>query len=170
MFARDRDCLPTIRYLRPQTVRLIVPERTGPARGAAKADVCWTIVDMTTDQLRLLLESATGEAVPTLLSLLAAPGAKVDVRSEGPAIPTSELLMIYRRRAKHVKRIGLPTLGFDEAVEKLETTDHKRLTVALAQAQEGHPKCVAFLTEDGSRVVAALAVLGPPPADHNEAY
>jgi len=124
----------------------------------------WTMVDMTVDQLRKLLEATTGEAVPTLLSLLEEPGSTVEVASGDAATPTTQLLTIYRRRAKHVQKVGLPTLGFDEALKKLEVTPHERLTIALAQAKGGHPHCVAFLAEDLSVVVATLAVLAPRPA------
>lgn len=120
---------------------------------------------MSRERLRSLLSATQGEAVPTFLSLLDDPDATLHPDAEGHSNSTANLLTIYRRRAEHVRRIGLPTLGFDETVEKLEATGHESLTLALGTGQGGHPHCVAFLTRDLSEVVAALAVLGPPPQE-----
>lgn len=116
---------------------------------------------MTREHLRTLLSAAQGEAVPTFLSLLDDPGADVHPDSDDHWNSTANLLTIYRSRAEHVRRIGLPTLGFDETVGRLEATSHERLTLGLATGPGGHPSCIAFLAEDLSVVVAALAVLGP---------
>jgi len=118
---------------------------------------------MTRDHLRALLSAARGEAVPAFLSLLDDPDAEVHQYAEEHSNSTANLLTIYRRRAEHVRTIGLPTLGFDETVERLEATTHDRLTPAGGTARGGHPSCVAFIAEDLSEVVAAVAVLGPPP-------
>lgn len=118
---------------------------------------------MSREHLRSVLSAAQGEAVSTFLTLLDDPTADIHHASERHTNTAANLLTIYRRRADHLRRIGLPTLGFDETVERLETTSHERLALALGTGQGGHPSCVAFLAEDLSEVVAALAVLGPPP-------
>lgn len=118
---------------------------------------------MTPERLRSLLSASRGEAVPAFLSLLDDPGTTLHIDAEEHSSPTAILLTIYRRRGDHVRRIGLPTLGFDETVEKLEATGHEQLTAALGTGPGGHPSCIAFLSPDLSEVVAAVAVLGPPP-------
>lgn len=120
---------------------------------------------MDRDRLRTLLLAAQGEAVPIFLSLIEDPRASIHPDSEQRSNATDNILAIYRRRAEHVRNIGLSTLGFDETVEKLEATAHERLTLALASAEVGYPSCVAFMTQDLSEVVAALAVLGPPSSE-----
>jgi hypothetical protein len=117
---------------------------------------------MTRDRLRRLLSATDGEAVPLFTSLLDDSGSNFDAEAERISNSTANLLTIYRRRAEHARRIGLPTLGFDETVVNLESTRHERLRLALGTGPGGHPSCVAFLADDLSEVVAVLAVLGPP--------
>jgi len=82
----------------------------------------------------------------------------------GAQVATADLLTIYRRRASHVRDIGLPTLGFDETVERLEATPHATLRLASVEPGRGYPRCVISLAPDQPAVVAALAVTGPMPA------
>lgn len=128
---------------------------------AADPDVAVHNVGMERARLRSLLLNAQGEAVPTFLSLLDDPETDVPSDADQHSNATANLLTIYRRRAEHVRAIGLPTIGFEETVDRLEATSHERLTVGLGSGQGGHPWCVAFLTEDLSEVIAVLAVLGP---------
>lgn len=79
-------------------------------------------------------------------------------------VPTSELVAMYRRRAGHVEDIGLPTLGFREAVQRMAVTPHTALRLAGFEGESGYAKCVVFLAPDEPDVVAVLAVLGPPPS------
>ena len=65
----------------------------------------------------------------------------------------------YRRRASHVQDSGLPTLGFREAVRRLQETPHTSLRLAGVKGATGYPACVVFLAPDEAAVVAALAVL-----------
>ncbi len=117
---------------------------------------------MTRDRLRCLLSATDGEAVALFTSRLDDSGSNFDAEAERTSNSTANLLTIYRRRTEHVRRIGLPTLVFDETVANLESTRHERLRLALCKGPGGHPSCVAFLADDRSDVVAVLAVLGPP--------
>lgn len=119
---------------------------------------------MTPDDLRRALTDAHGQAVATCLAALDKPEASVHTDwADMDPVATSNLLTIYRRRAGHVEDIGLPTLGFREAVQRLEETPHTSLRLAGVEGATGYPACVVFLAPDEAAVVAALAVLGPMP-------
>ena len=120
---------------------------------------------VTRDRLRRLLSATDGEAVPLFTSLLDDSASSIDAAEGRTSVSTANLHAIYRRRAEHVRRIGLPTLGFDETVLNLESTQHERLRLAVGTGRDGHPTCVAFLADDLSEVVAVLAVLGPRPQE-----
>ena len=100
-----------------------------------------------------------GEGAETFLLVLDDPAGDFHDDGELNPTPTSNLLTIYRQRAQHVREIGLPTLGFDEAVERIETSPHGKLCLAVASGPGGHPWAVAFLAPDQSEVVAVIAVL-----------
>jgi hypothetical protein len=72
------------------------------------------------EDLLATLRHAEGEAVETCIALLTDPDFVVRIEGdwERPAV-TANLLTIYRRRASHVRRVGLPTLGFDETCNGL---------------------------------------------------
>jgi len=65
---------------------------------------------MTRDRLRRLLSATDGEAVALFTALLDDSASDIDTDTELRPVSTAELLTIYRRRAQHVRRIGLPTL------------------------------------------------------------
>ena len=122
-------------------------------------------VTVTKSELRQLMLDFRGEAADVLMSVLDEP--TCDFRDDGELTPThtSNLLTIYRRRARHVREIGLPTVGFDESVARFETTTHDELRIAVAVGPGGFPWAVAFLTPERTEVVAAIAVLAQmPPA------
>ena len=121
---------------------------------------------MTLETLRRCLETVEGEAASLFRSLLDDPAAHIQVPEDRAPVATSSLQTIDRRRAEHVRRVGVPALGFDEALRKLETTEHHKLRLALGTGRGGHPACVAFLAQDSSAVVAVLAVL----ASNDEGY
>jgi len=119
---------------------------------------------VTVEELRTALVRAGGAAVPTCLALLDDATTRVD-GADRPPTTTAHVATIYRRRASHVARIGLPTLGFDEAAQQLTATEHRTLRLIGIEAAGGHPSCVVFLAPDEPTVIASLAVLGPvPPA------
>lgn len=100
----------------------------------------------------------------TCLATLDDPGAVVrtDWLDDGP-VSTPVLLTIYRRRTRHVEDIGLSALGFAETVRRLEETPHEALLLVAIEGPSGHPHCLVLLTPGDLSVVAALAVLAPPP-------
>lgn len=117
---------------------------------------------MTRDDLRVALEGATGEAVPTCRAVLDEPTAQVDADAILERLAsTTNLVTLYRGRASHVEDIGLPTLGFRDVVDRLEATPHEKLRLALITGPSGYPWCVLFLAPDETEVVAAVAVLAP---------
>ena len=121
---------------------------------------------VTPDDLRRALTDAHGQAVATCLAALDEPEASVHADwADRDPVATSNLLTIYRRRAGHVEDIGLSTLGFREAVQRLEETPHTSLRLAGVEGATGYPACVVFLAPDKAAVVAALAVLGPHATD-----
>jgi len=103
---------------------------------------------------------ARGAAVAPCLAALDKPDATVHVDwpDQGP-VPTSSLLTIYRRRADHVDAIGLPTLGFREAVQRLEETAHEDLPLAGVEGAKGYPSCTLFLAPDEPTVLLASLYL-----------
>jgi len=117
---------------------------------------------VTPDDLRGALLTADGEAIATCRAALDDPSATV--RADWDALAsTANLLTIYRRRASHVHEIGLPTLGFEEIVQRLETTPYMGLRLAVVEIEGRHLWCVIFLAPDEPKVVGALAVTGPMP-------
>lgn len=114
---------------------------------------------VTRDELEAALVAVGGAAVETCRAVLAGPNAKLTGGGARTA-STANLVAIYRRRADHVRAIGLPCVGFDEAVQRLETTTHTRLRIAVLEGPGGLPWCVVFLAPETTQVVASLAVIG----------
>ena len=95
---------------------------------------------MTPDELRLSLASAQGEAVSTCRAALDDPEATIHAEwVDEHEAHTSNLVTICRRRASHGDTIGLPTLGFREAVQRLEDTHHETLRLAGVEGPNGYP-------------------------------
>jgi hypothetical protein len=116
---------------------------------------------MTRDNLLAALAVYAGDAQRVCLETLSDERSSMHLSND--VIHTTNLLTIYRRRAMHVKSIGLPTVGFDDAVRRLEDTPYERLRLASHEAPTGHPWCVLFVAPDAVEIVAALAVTGPMP-------
>jgi hypothetical protein len=125
----------------------------------------WHLVDVTREQLVVLLATARGEAIASCSAALADPSVEIhdDADSHGRMPTTEHLLMIYRRRAKHVRTIQLPVVGMEEAVRALSGTSHAHLRLLVLEVGDRYPWCVIFLSPAGDEVVAAVAVTGPPP-------
>jgi hypothetical protein len=79
---------------------------------------------------------------------------------DAASAPTSGLAKIYRRRAAHVRRIGLDARGLDQAVERFEAAE--RETIGFAIVTDPIREYPIFLAADGSSVIACLSV----PAEH----
>ncbi|GAA3008505.1 hypothetical protein GCM10017559_33580 [Streptosporangium longisporum] len=73
-------------------------------------------------------------------------------------VPTSELISIYRRRARHTRRKNIPTLGFDEAILNLEACGLEHLNLGIVPSTPSAYHFQLFLSPDSSRVVACLGV------------
>jgi hypothetical protein len=116
------------------------------------------------EDLLATLRHAEGQAVETFIALLTDPDFVVRIEGdwERPAV-TANLLTIYRRRASHVRRVGLPTLGFDETVQRLESTSYEQLRLVAIDGPERYPWCLLFASPELTEIVAALAVTGPKP-------
>ena len=132
------------------------------------APSCSTMPTMTPDALRRLLEGSDFEAAPAFRALLNEADTALHPDTESHPTPTTNLLTIYRRRAEHVRSIDLPSLGFDETVEKLAATHHERLVLMIAMREDDHRRGVAFLSEDLTELVAAVVILGPPDRSDNQ--
>jgi hypothetical protein len=119
---------------------------------------------VTPEALREVLRIAKGEAVATCLAAIDEPGATVRTWEGEDETPTANLASIYRIRASWVAEKGIPSLGFHETVERLESTHYKALRLAFVQGASGYPTCVVFLVPDAYEVLAVLSVLGPAPS------
>ena len=106
-----------------------------------------------------------GEAAGVLLSVLDDPNSAFRDDAALRPTPTTDLLTIYQRRARHVKAVGLPTLGFDESVARIEESTYDELRLAVTIGSSGHPKAIAFLAPERSEIVAVLAVLEEDPSE-----
>lgn len=89
----------------------------------------------TREMLLRLLGSDSGEAAQ-LASRALREGAPFAVWFDGPGSAAQELLTVYRRREKHTRSIGLPTVGFAEAVAALSATDASDLHLASIEGTD----------------------------------
>ncbi|MFI7135683.1 hypothetical protein ACIBQ1_59255 [Nonomuraea sp. NPDC050153] len=70
----------------------------------------------------------------------------------------ASLTKTYQRRARHTRRMGIPSLGFDEAVAQLDTCGLQSLILGVVKSAESAHHFQLFLSPDASRVVACLCV------------
>ena len=68
------------------------------------------------------------------------------------------LTKIYQRRAHLTRRMGVPSLGFDEAVTQLGSCGLQHLILGIVEGAESDYRFQLFLSPDASRVVACLGV------------
>lgn len=141
--------------------------RTGDSRAdPRRCSRCrWQPEHMTRDELRAALAVADGEGAAVCLAALDDPDVAVLQSPDGHApVPVDTLLRIYRRRARHAERIGLPSVGLDETVAALETTQYVDLRLELVNGGVRlFPACTVFLAPDRPEVVAAVVVTGRAP-------
>ena len=71
---------------------------------------------------------------------------------------TSALASIYARRERHTRRIGLPTLGFPEAVTRLRDHREPRLTLGQVRAEDPPFHFQLFLDQAATEVIACPGV------------
>lgn len=75
---------------------------------------------------------------------------------DSDSVPAAQLAVIYRRRAKHARRVGLAASGIDEAVKFFEAAEDRPVSLAIVHGAEW--EYPVFLAADGSSVVACLTV------------
>ncbi|MGV9374908.1 hypothetical protein ACWDRB_03800 [Nonomuraea sp. NPDC003707] len=68
------------------------------------------------------------------------------------------LTRTYRRRARLTRRMGNPSLGFDEAIARLGTCGLQHLLLGIVKSTESAYNFQLFLSPDASRVVACLGI------------
>ncbi|MEU6723171.1 hypothetical protein ABZ917_05600 [Nonomuraea wenchangensis] len=68
------------------------------------------------------------------------------------------LAKTYQRRARLTHRMDIPSLGFNEAVTKLDTCGLQHLVLGIVKDAESAYHFQLFLSPDASRVVACLGV------------
>jgi len=73
-------------------------------------------------------------------------------------VDTDHLLVIYRRRATHVQRLGIATDGFDRAVTDIAECGHSGLRLAAVEGRESARHFQVFLAPHADEVVACLSV------------
>jgi hypothetical protein len=76
----------------------------------------------------------------------------------GHPLPANNFLGTYRRRQRHTRETGIPTLGFDLAIEALAAADTLPLRLGSVTATDPPYHFQLFLREDMSAVVACLGV------------
>ncbi|WP_089251594.1 hypothetical protein [Asanoa hainanensis] len=85
-------------------------------------------------------------------------GATFHVYAADEGVPASNLASSYRRRQAHTTKLGIPTIGFAEAVETLSALGEQPLVLGSV-AQEDSPRSfVIFLAPDATSVIACLGV------------
>ncbi|MCC5579247.1 hypothetical protein IMZ11_26825 [Microtetraspora sp. AC03309] len=79
-------------------------------------------------------------------------------------IPLRPLLTTFRRRARLLRRLGTPTLDFDETVARLEACGLEVVCLGLVQAADPPYHFQLFLTPGLDQLIACLGVKRPTPS------
>jgi hypothetical protein len=104
-----------------------------------------------------------------LMTLLAGPGEANEVCRDAldngaaftittAASPASHFVPIYRRRERHCRREGIATLGFDQAVERLEAAQDQPVRLGWVHVTEPPYYFQLFLADDLSTVLSCIGV------------
>jgi hypothetical protein len=83
-------------------------------------------------------------------------GASFSIGERG--VRTDELVSIYRVREEHTREIGLPTLGFAEALADLRACGYHQLALGGVDQVDPPFHFVLFLSLDCSQIVACVGV------------
>ena len=73
-------------------------------------------------------------------------------------IPASSLAPTYRRREAHMRRVGTTTIGFLDAVERLDNLGEAPVRLGFVRTLDASYFFQLFLAATAPRVVAALGV------------
>ena len=84
-------------------------------------------------------------------------GAAFTLWPDGVATP-EELLEICRRRHRGVLEQGIETIGFEQALQGLETTTHQALRLGAVEVADPPYHFAVFLAAEDPEVVACLGV------------
>lgn len=104
-----------------------------------------------------------------LMALLAGPGEANEVcrgalrrgaafTITAAASPASHFVPIYRQRERHCRREGIATLGFDQAVERLEAAQEQPVRLGWVHVTEPPYYFQLFLADDLSTVLSCIGV------------
>ena len=85
-----------------------------------------------------------------------------DFRIWEGGVRIDHLVHIYRRRERLTRRQAIPSLGFSEAVSRLQSCGLDEVLLGYAKSAEPRYHFQLFLTVDASRVVACLGVSQEP--------
>jgi hypothetical protein len=73
-------------------------------------------------------------------------------------LPARHYAAIYKRRERHTRQAGIPTVGFAEAVKTLDSLEGEPLQIAAVRQTDPPHYFQLFLTADRSAVVACIGV------------
>ena len=74
------------------------------------------------------------------------------------SVDTTELTVVYRRRAQHLRGRGIEAVGADEAADLLGRTRFTEVVVGRVSGGPGRHVFQLFLDPGGDELVACLAV------------
>jgi hypothetical protein len=78
--------------------------------------------------------------------------------SEYEPIPVADLVATYRVREQTTGEAGISTLGFSDALLRLQTSDLDKVRICGVNDLDNRRSFVCFVTADGSRIVSCLGV------------
>lgn len=73
-------------------------------------------------------------------------------------LPARHYAGIYKRRERHTREAGIPTMGFAEAVKTLDALENEPLQIAGVRQTDPPYYFQLFLTADRSAMVACIGV------------
>lgn len=74
------------------------------------------------------------------------------------ALPASHFVPIYKQREQHCRREGIATLGFDQAVERLQAAQDRPLRLGWVHITEPPYYFQLFLADDLSSVLSCIGI------------
>jgi hypothetical protein len=84
-------------------------------------------------------------------------GATFHFSEHGP-VPVDHLVATYQVREKITSEAGIPTLGFSDALLRLQTSDLDKVRIGSVDDTDHRLYFVFFVAADGSQIVSCLGV------------
>jgi hypothetical protein len=78
--------------------------------------------------------------------------------TEHEPLPIDDLVATYRTRERSTSEAGISTLGFSDALLRLQTCDLEKVRIGSVDDLEHHRRFVLFVAADGSRIASCLGV------------